>query len=254
MTAPFIGAKVLTSIDLGELLPLLNKVALFNSRWGFSNEDKELAEDILDNVIYTCKDNKLIDAKIVYGYFKGYSKGDSLFIEADGNKYQFDFPRQREKENLCIADFFDKEDATIPIQIVTVGSKIIDYGEALNANGEFANYLFYSGLGAECAEALADYSHQMILEELCHPERSEGSRVSTLDPSVATLPQDDVKIGQRFSLGYPPCPNIEDQQKIFCLLKPDRIGVRLTETFLMEPEYSTSAIISLDPNAKYFSI
>ena len=61
--------------------------------------------------------------------------------------------------------------------------------------------------------------------------------------------------GSRYSFGYPACPNLEDQTKIFDLLKPEEaIGVRLTEGFHLEPEQSTNALIVHHPQAKYFVV
>jgi 5-methyltetrahydrofolate--homocysteine methyltransferase len=59
--------------------------------------------------------------------------------------------------------------------------------------------------------------------------------------------------GSRYSFGYPACPNLEDQTKLFALFKPEEnVGVRLTSGFLLEPEQSTSAIMVHHPGAKYF--
>jgi 5-methyltetrahydrofolate--homocysteine methyltransferase len=60
--------------------------------------------------------------------------------------------------------------------------------------------------------------------------------------------------GSRYSFGYPACPHLEDQTKMFELLDPSRIGVSLSEEFQLDPEQSTSAIIVHHPDAKYFSV
>jgi 5-methyltetrahydrofolate--homocysteine methyltransferase len=61
--------------------------------------------------------------------------------------------------------------------------------------------------------------------------------------------------GSRYSFGYPACPNLEDQAKIFALLKPEEnIGVRLTEGYHLEPEQSTNALVVHHPQAKYFVV
>ncbi|MGB9104031.1 MAG: vitamin B12 dependent-methionine synthase activation domain-containing protein, partial [Terriglobales bacterium] len=59
--------------------------------------------------------------------------------------------------------------------------------------------------------------------------------------------------GSRFSFGYPACPHMEDQTKLFKLLRPEEaIGVKLTTGFMLDPEQSTSAIVVHHPGAKYF--
>ena len=60
--------------------------------------------------------------------------------------------------------------------------------------------------------------------------------------------------GQRYSFGYPACPNLEDQKKLFNLIKPEEIGIMLTEGFMMEPEASVTARVFAHPDAKYFSV
>ena len=58
--------------------------------------------------------------------------------------------------------------------------------------------------------------------------------------------------GARFSLGYPACPDLEDNLKVAELLEADRIGVAVSEDFQYVPEQTTSAIICHHPKAKYF--
>jgi len=60
--------------------------------------------------------------------------------------------------------------------------------------------------------------------------------------------------GSRYSFGYPACPNLEDQAKLFTLLEPERIGVELSQEFQLDPEQSTSAIVVHHPEAKYFNV
>jgi len=60
--------------------------------------------------------------------------------------------------------------------------------------------------------------------------------------------------GCRYSFGYPACPNLEDQAKLFQLLEPERIGLALSEQFQLEPEQSTTALVVHHPEAKYFNV
>jgi 5-methyltetrahydrofolate--homocysteine methyltransferase len=59
--------------------------------------------------------------------------------------------------------------------------------------------------------------------------------------------------GSRYSFGYPACPDLKDQEVVVDLLKPERIGVELSEEYQLHPEQSTSAIIVHHPEAKYFN-
>ncbi len=79
--------------------------------------------------------------------------------------------------------------------------------------GEFTKYLYVHGLGVETAEALAEYVHKLMREEL-GIGGEDAARISDLfHQNIA---------GSRYSFGYPACPNLEDQVKIFALLQAGR--------------------------------
>jgi 5-methyltetrahydrofolate--homocysteine methyltransferase len=134
----------------------------------------------------------------------------------------------------------------IGFSIVTIGSVASEETQKLFAAGEFTKYLYLHGLSVETAEALAELVHKRMRAEL------------GIDKEDAAEPRDlfhQKYRGSRYSFGYPACPNLEDQRKIFNLLKPeDNIGVRLTEGFHLEPEQSTNAIVVHHPQAKYFVV
>ena len=160
------------------------------------------------------------------------------------------FPRQREGRKLSIADFFLPKSSgrldVIGFSVVTVGQKASDLTKELFERGDFTKYLYTHGLSVEAAEALAEYMHKLMREEL-----GIGGEDSK---EVRDLFHQKYR-GSRYSFGYPACPNLEDQAKIFALLHPeDNIGVRLTESYHLEPEQSTDAIIVHHPQAKYFVV
>ena len=133
----------------------------------------------------------------------------------------------------------------VAFHLVTMGRRASEYAHELFKSDNYAEYLYFHGLGVESAEALAELWHKRIREEL----GIAGDDAS----DVRKLFQQRYQ-GSRFSFGYPACPNLEDQAKLFELLEPSRIGVELTEEFQLDPEQSTSAIIVHHPEAKYFSI
>jgi 5-methyltetrahydrofolate--homocysteine methyltransferase len=65
--------------------------------------------------------------------------------------------------------------------------------------------------------------------------------------------RDQAYRGGRFSFGYPACPDLEDRSRLVALLRPDRIGVTLSEELQLHPEQSTDAIVLHHPEAKYFN-
>ena len=87
-----------------------------------------------------------------------------------------------------------------------------------------------------------------------HKKIREELKIDNLDSKEIKKLFSQQYQGSRYSFGYPASPNLEDQVKLFQLLKPERIGVKLTEEFMIEPEQSTDAIIVHHPQAKYFNI
>jgi 5-methyltetrahydrofolate--homocysteine methyltransferase len=163
---------------------------------------------------------------------------------------RFTFPRQREGRKLAISDFFAPKSSgkmdVLGLSLVTIGPKASVETQRLFEAGEYTRYLYLHGLSVETAEALAEYHHKKMREEL--GIAGEDS------PHVRDLFHQKYR-GSRYSFGYPACPHLEDQTKLFTLLDPEKnVGVRLTSGFLLEPEQSTSAIVVHHPAAKYFVV
>jgi 5-methyltetrahydrofolate--homocysteine methyltransferase len=133
----------------------------------------------------------------------------------------------------------------VAFDLVTVGRRASEYSHELFKRDNYADYLYFHGLSVESAEALAEYWHKHIRQELGIADADEQDLNKLFRQGYQ---------GSRFSFGYPACPNLEDQAKLFELLDPARIDVELTEEFQLEPEQSTSAIVIHHPEARYFSI
>jgi len=263
--------------DLREIFDYINDTALFKNQWQLktaSQEDyarlveekycpikKKLGEDVLASGLF--------EPKVVYGYFPAQAEGNDVIVYApptgegagrplDSRRdagateelLRFTFPRQKEGRRLSIADFFAPKASgkmdVIGLSLVTIGPKATQETQRLFENGEYTRYLYLHGLSVETAEALAEYHHKKMREEL--GIAGEDS------PHIRDLFHQKYQ-GSRYSFGYPACPNLEDQTKLFALLKPEEnVGVRLTSGFLLEPEQSTSAIVVHHPAAKYFVV
>jgi 5-methyltetrahydrofolate--homocysteine methyltransferase len=188
----------------------------------------------------------------VYGYFPCQAEGDELVIfneDMKTERQRYVFPRQPMEPYLCISDYFrplgSPEKDVIGMMIVTIGSDASPRIQQIYQSNQYTDYLYLHGLSVETAEALAEYWHKRIRVEL--GIAGEDS------PNTRELFQQKYH-GSRYSFGYPACPNLEDQTKMFELLDPKRIGIELSEEFQLHPEQSTSAIIVHHPEAKYFSI
>jgi 5-methyltetrahydrofolate--homocysteine methyltransferase len=267
-TPPFWGKRVRTDYDLREIFPYINDTALFKNQWQLktaSQEDyvrlveqkfrpikKQLEEDVLASGLF--------EPKVVYGYFPAQSEGNDVIVydpETSSRSagqpqsrelLRFTFPRQREGRKLSIADFFAPKSSgkmdVLGLSLVTIGPKASIETQRLFEAGEYTRYLYLHGLSVETAEALAEYHHKKTREEL--------GIAGDDSPHIRDLFHQKYR-GSRYSFGYPACPNLEDQTKLFALLHPEEtIGVRLTSGFLLDPEQSTSAIIAHHPAAKYF--
>jgi 5-methyltetrahydrofolate--homocysteine methyltransferase len=260
--APFYGSRVVQDISLDEVFAFANETALFKGQWQFKQGRKpadeyqafvrETVRPIYSELRERSRRENLLVPRVVYGYFPCQSEGNDLIVYNDDEKTErlrFTFPRQPAGRHLCLADFFASKDSArtdvVAFHLVTVGRRASRYSQELFKSDNYADYLYFHGLSVESAEALAELWHKRIREELGIAEQ---------DAKEVTKLFHQVYQGSRYSFGYPACPNLEDQAKLFELLDPSRIDVELTEEFQLEPEQSTSAIIVHHPEAKYFSI
>ncbi|MCA9299266.1 MAG: hypothetical protein KDA28_09380, partial [Phycisphaerales bacterium] len=259
-SAPFLGSRVVTDIDLDRIYPYINTVALFRGQWQFKKgarsdtEYQHLLEDtvhpIFERMKIACRD--WLRPAVVYGFYPCASDGNDLVIfDPDGATEieRFSFPRQQGRRNLCISDFFrpidENERDVVGFHCVTMGSRVSEIAHERFEANDYAEYLYIHGMGVECAEALAELWHRRIRQEL----GIDGDDA----PTVRQLFSQKYR-GSRYSFGYPACPEMQDQDTLFRLLEPERIGCTLTENWQIDPEQSTSAIIVHHPEAKYFNV
>jgi len=263
--APFLGTKVLNDvdIDLNKLIFYLDTKALFSGQWQikkgknqsvdeYNNYLDSYAKPLLDKWLEIIIEQKIISPKAVYGYFRCGRKDNSIFLfdEKSLNKIsQFNFPRQKSGNNLCIADFYcdlknDKPIDIFPMQAVTMGDIASQYSQKLFKEDKYSDYLLFHGLTVQLAEALAEYVHALIRIEC-------GFRTEEPDKNREILAQK--YRGARYSFGYPACPKVSDSKIQLSLLDAKRINLIMDESEQLHPEQSTTAIISLHSKAKYFS-
>jgi 5-methyltetrahydrofolate--homocysteine methyltransferase len=277
-TPPFWGVRVRKDFDLREVFQYVNDTALFKNQWQLKTASQEDYVRLVETKFRPIKmqlqeeiiASGLFEPKVVYGYFPAQADGNDVIVyEAESGELpgvarlgqpgaagptrellRFTFPRQREGRKLCISDFFTPKSSgkmdVIGLSLVTIGSKASEETQRLFEGGEYTRYLYLHGLSVETAEALAEYLHKKMREEL-----GIGGQDSA---HIRDLFHQKYQ-GSRYSFGYPACPNLEDQTKLFALLHPEEnVGVKLTTGFLLEPEQSTSAIVVHHPQAKYFVV
>jgi 5-methyltetrahydrofolate--homocysteine methyltransferase len=268
---PFWGDRVVKGLATADYAAYLDERATFMGQWGLRGARggngpsyEELVETEgrprLRYWLDRLKADRVLEAGLVYGYFPCQSEGNDLVILDDDGKERtrFTFPRQRRDRRLCLADFFRSREQVedtgqpdvIAFQVVTMGQRISEYANELFAGNSYRDYLEVHGLSVQLAEALAEYWHRRVREELTLPD---GLSAAAEDSADVT---DFFKLGYRgarYSFGYGACPDLEDQLKLVDLLHPERIGVSVSEEFQLHPEQSTSALVVHHPEAKYFN-
>jgi len=260
---PFWGDRVVESLSLDQVYPFINKVALYRGQWMFKkgrmSEDQYAAlladevEPLFARLCRQCRDENILRPGLVYGYFPCNSEGCDLMIydpqDPSREIERFCWPRQKGEKRLCVADYFRGVGSgvrdVIGMSCVTMGQEVSRVARELFDADNYSEYLFMHGMGVECAESLAELWHKTMRREL-----GIGGDDA---PDVKALFTQGYR-GSRYSFGYPAVPDLSDQEKLFRLLKPERVGCVLTENWQIEPEQSTSAIIVHHPEAKYFSV
>ncbi len=262
---PFWGFKTLPALPLAALWPLLDRNTLFRLHWGGGSDKKrgpgeydrlvrEEFEPLLARLREEADREGFLNPKAIYGYFPAKAARTEVSADRDGDVIvydphnfqreltRFNFPRQPGGERLCLADYFAQAGSdtdgsslqpdVLPLQVVTAGQAASAYCDALNRAGDYSRAYFIHGLASSLAEAAADYVHGLVRQEL-----GLGAEQ-----------------GKRYSWGYPACPDLEDQQKLFELMPiSDEIGVTITEAHQLDPEQSTAALVVHHPAAKYYS-
>jgi 5-methyltetrahydrofolate--homocysteine methyltransferase len=280
LTPPFWGSQLLSEadIDLQEVFAYLDRNALFAGQWQLRKGQQqsradyeamlaEKAEPVLQQWIARCLQEGLLKPRVAYGYFPCGRSGNAVVLfdpsgmvpdaapSAAGVELGcFALPRQRSGNRYCIADFYrDLELApggatrptdVLPMQAVTMGEQASSFAQQLFAADQYSDYLYFHGLAVQMAEALAEWTHARIRRELGHPDPAE-------------MPLRDVLAqryrGSRYSFGYPACPNVGDSRQQLDWLGADRIGLSMDESEQLHPEQSTTALVALHSQARYFS-
>lgn len=260
-TPPFWGARVIEAAPKA-VLPFLNERSLYQFQWGFRKQGKSLEDflgwakqelrPVMKRMLALCEAQDILRPQAIYGYWKAAGQGNELIVfEPDGEREvcRFVLPRQPKADGECIADFFrdvdDGERDVIGLQVVTVGQKASDTARLWFEDNRYQDYLYLHGLSVEMAEAMAEYTHKRIRAELGFAGEDDRDMERMLAQGYR---------GSRYSFGYPACPKLEDQEPLLRLLGAERIGVSLSDEWQLHPEQSTSAIVVLNPRAKYFSV
>ncbi|MFP3843598.1 methionine synthase [Priestia filamentosa] len=245
MVEPYINLQML----LGHHLGVKGKI----SRLLAEKDEKVVGmKEMIDDLMTLSKQENLIKPSATYQFFPAQADGDDVVIYDSDEKTEierFTFPRQQKEPFLCLADYLKPKESGIMDYVcmfaVTAGKGVRELSKTFKDNGDFLKSHALQALALETAEGLAERMHQQIRDQWGFPDSPDF----TMQERFTAKYQ-----GQRFSFGYPACPNLEDQEKLFKLLQPEEIGIQLTDGFMMEPEASVTALVFSHPQARYFNV
>ena len=243
----FFGVKTIEKLPLADLFRYIDLNTLYRLHWGAKNtkgeEYEKLVKDEFEPRLKKYQQEALnhqwFRPRAVYGFFPAAAQGNDLVIfdptDSDREIERFEFPRQTDRDLLCLADYFtsvgnNKRDV-VGFQLVTVGDELLERSETMMKGGDYSEGYYLHGFGVRIAEAAAEYVHRLMRKELGIP----------------------MNRGLRYSWGYPACPDHMQHEILYRLLPAREMGMGLTEWGALVPELSTAALVVHHPEAKYFS-
>jgi 5-methyltetrahydrofolate--homocysteine methyltransferase len=258
--SPYLDRRVREAPSLQVIWSYINPFMLYGRHLGFKgNFEKLLAErdhtalKLFNDVEEVRQEAvEFMKVRAVWQFFEAEREANSIRLFAPGAEkplHTFDFARQLKGDTSCLSDYIlsppNAERDHLALFVVTAGEGIRDRAEQAKNEGRFFYAHALQALALESSEACAEWLHRRIREDWGFP-----------DPPTLTMEERFVSRyrGKRYSFGYPACPNLEDQKGLFDLLRPEDIGVRLTEGFMMDPEASVSALVFHHPDCSYFSV
>ncbi|MEN3332774.1 MAG: 5-methyltetrahydrofolate--homocysteine methyltransferase [Blastocatellia bacterium] len=265
---PDLDRHVINITDLDDVWSYINPQMLYGRHLGLRGRFTELLaagdrkavdlEEKIERVKEECRQGGM-HVRVLWQFFEAEGEGNRLHIFAGRGASQpvetFAFPRQRKPDGLALSDFVlpplrDGEARVlerdhVALFVTTAGEGIRELAEEAKQKGEYLRSYALQALALETAEAAAEWIHARLRALWGFADADGLSRQSLFQARYR---------GKRYSFGYPACPDLEQQAGLFRLLRPEEIGVQLTEGFMMEPEASVSALVFHHPDATYFSV
>jgi 5-methyltetrahydrofolate--homocysteine methyltransferase len=257
--APYLDRRVRNVPNLHEVWSYINPFMLYGRHLGFKGNFEKLLGERDPKALELFHDMekveqeaaKFMKIRAVWQFFEAERDGNTIHLFAPGASsplHSFRFGRQPKSDGLCLSDYIlDAEEGVrdhLALFVVTAGECVREHSEEAKRRGEFFLAHALQALAIETAEGCAEWLHRRIREDWGFP-----------DPPTMTMQERFTSRyrGKRYSFGYPACPNLDDQQGLWKLLKPEEIGVRLTEGMMMDPEASVSALVFHHPDCAYFT-
>ncbi|RLQ93843.1 methionine synthase [Falsibacillus albus] len=263
MVPPDFDPHIIKEYTVSHVEPYINMQMLLGHHLGIKGKVSRLLEEgdqrtlefkeVVDDLLLKAKMDGLIQTSALYQFFPAQSDGEDVLIYDPNNEGEilerFTFPRQKKSPYLCLADYLKSTDSGVMDYVgffsVTAGHKIREWAKQLKESGRYLESHVLQALALETAEGLAERVHEMMRSRWGFPDPTDF----TMRDRFMTKYR-----GQRFSFGYPACPDLDDQKKLFKLIQPEKIGIELTDDCMMEPEASVTAMVFAHPEAKYFNV
>lgn len=254
---------VMRDYPVGHIMPYINMQMLLGHHLGLKGKVEKLIADkdekatqlkeVVDSILLEAQQKGIIRAHGMYRFFPAQSQGDDVLVydpNEPGKVLQtFSFPRQQTEPYLCLADYLKTVESGemdyVGFLVVTAGHGITELAREWREKGDYLKSHALQSTALEMAEAFAERVHHMMRDIWGIPDSPQMSMQERFGAKYT---------GQRFSFGYPACPNLDDQQQLFALMNPEDIGIELTEGSMMEPEASVSALVFAHPEARYFNV
>jgi 5-methyltetrahydrofolate--homocysteine methyltransferase len=249
--------RIVEELDLDEVWPLLNPQMLYGKHLGLKASVKQLEakhdpklahlKGVIGEIQEVARSGAM-KARAVWQFFPAASDGNRLLLLDPGTGkavVEWSFPRQRGTDGLGLPDYVLPQGDHVALFVTTAGDGVMEQVEQWKQEGEFLMSHALAALALETAEAAAELVHRKMRQAWGFADAQE----MTLQDLFAGRYR-----GKRYSFGYPACPDLEMQRELFSTLRPEEIGVRLTEGDMMEPEASVSALVFHHPQARYFGV
>ncbi|MFN7972294.1 MAG: methionine synthase [Acidobacteriota bacterium] len=257
--APYLDRRVLLAPSLDDIWSYINPAMLYGRHMGLKGKFDELIgkgderalrlRDTMDAIKAECR--AFMKVRCVWQYVEAEPDGDAIHLFAPGRAmpvHTFRFPRRREAPTFCLSDFVlppkDGRRDHVALFVTTAGEGVRARSTEAKDRGEYLRSHGMQALAIESAEAAAEWLHERLRREWGFPDPDGTTRAQLFQARYR---------GKRYSFGYPACPDLEAQEGLFSVLRPEEIGVHLTDGFMMDPEASVSALVFHHPGAVYFS-
>lgn len=260
LAPPDFEPHILRDIPLKQVIPFLNRQMLYTKHLGLTGSVEKLLaagdekavklHTTVEEMLARVEREGLIRPQALYRFYPAGSAGNELILhDGTAETMRIGFPRQAGGDRLCVADFVRPLSAgerdNMALFVVTCGRGVREKAEEMKEAGDYLNSHLLQALALELAEATAEFLHKRI-----------RTSCGIVDDPALTMKQifNAEYRGIRVSFGYPACPELSDQRKLFALLEPETIGVRLTDGDMMDPEASVSALVFQHPQGRYFDV